>query len=280
MEKPSSPHGAGYSCMPATVIDKGREMMIIRLSVKWLLILGTVFISVAVGGPYLSSACAALPMVDVRETKAVRQHLEENVAQLERALADLGYPIAEKDRALLEATVPLSDDDAISAIQEVLDRYTLLMVHIDDEAWFKIIPASTNPNSRRLIQRQWKAYLVKVNNEGRVTSPLEVRSPQALPIESRDMPQSQSSACEDELHPWSQWLLLKLFKGSMVQTKLSGRELEYFILQLCSLDAGMRAAEIVFYLGGGQVSQGHYADTNMLFYVDKAVDPEVTRRDR
>jgi len=36
----------------------------------------------------------------------------------------------------------------------------------------------------------------------------------------------------------------------------------------------------VFYLGGGQVSQGHYADTNMLFYADKAVDPEVTRRDR
>ena len=110
---------------------------------------------------------------------------------------------------------------------------------------------------------------------------MKVRSPQALPIESIDMPQSQSSACEaDELHPWSQWLLLRLFKGSPVQTKLSGRELEYFILQLCSLDAGMRAAEIVFYLGGGQVSQGHYADTNMLFYVDKAVDPEVTRRDK
>src|ERR1700756_417065 len=152
MEKRSSRHGAGYSCMPATVIDKGREMMIIRLSVKWLLILGTVFISVAVRRPYLSSACAALPMVDVRETKAVRQHLEENVAQLERALADLGYPIAEEDRALLEATVGLSDDDAISAIQQVLDRYSLLMVHIDDEAWFKIIPASTDPNSRRLIQ--------------------------------------------------------------------------------------------------------------------------------
>lgn len=255
--------------------------MIIRLSVKWRLILVTVFITVAVRGPYLSSAGAELPMVDVRETKAVRQHLDENVAQLERALVDLGHPIAEEDRALLKKTVPHSDDDAISAIQQVLDRYTLLMVHIDDEAWFKVIPASGNPNSRRLTQRQWKTYLVKVNNEGRVTSPLEVGSPQALPIESRDIPQSRSSACgADEPHPWSQWLLLRLYKGSQVQTKLSGRELEYFILQLCSLDAGTRAAEIVFYLGGGQVSQGHYADTNMLFYADKAVDPEVTRRDR
>jgi len=58
-----------------------------------------------------------------------------------------------------------------------------------------------------------------------------------------------------------------------MQTTLSGRELEYFILQLCSLDTGIRAAEIVFYLGGGQVSQGHYADTQMLFYIEKAAAP-------
>ena len=42
------------------------------------------------------------------------------------------------------------------------------------------------------------------------------------------------------------------------------------------------AGKVVLITGaaGGQVSQGHYADTNMLFYADKAVDPEVTRRDR
>jgi hypothetical protein len=38
---------------------------------------------------------------------------------------------------------------------------------------------------------------------------------------------------------------------------------------LCSLDAGDRAAEFTFYLGGGQVSQGHYGSTMMVF---KAVD--------
>jgi hypothetical protein len=220
-------------------------------------------------------------MVDVRETKAVRQHLVENIAQLERVLVELGSPFAEEDRVRLEAAAPLSDDDAIGAIQQVLDQYTLLMVHIDDEAWFKVIPASTDPTSRRLTQSQWKTYLVKVNNEGRVTSPLEVRSPQGLPVESTSTPQSQSSACDaGQPHPWSQWLLLRLFKKAPLQTNLSGRELEYFILQLCSLEAGMRAAEIVFYLGGGQVSQGHYADTNMLFYADKAVDREVSPRER
>lgn len=238
---------------------------------NWLFLLGTVVVGVTVPAPYSPSARAELPMVDARDTTAARHRLTDNIAQLMRALAALGSSITEDDRVRLEAMARLSDDEAIGKIQDILDRYALVMVHIDDEAWFKIFPASTDPNSRRLIQRQWKTYLVKVHNEGRVTSPLEVRSPQALPMESNNLHSNQPSACDaDQPHPWSQWLLLRLFKQSPMQTTLSGRELEYFILQLCSLDAGMRMAEIVFYLGGGQVSQGHYADTSMLFYIDKA----------
>jgi asparagine synthetase B (glutamine-hydrolysing) len=40
----------------------------------------------------------AIPTVDARDTKAARQRLEENVAQLLRALADLGSTIPEDDR--------------------------------------------------------------------------------------------------------------------------------------------------------------------------------------
>ena len=238
--------------------------------IKWLIMLGTVVIGISVPTPYSPNAVAAPPMVDPRNTKAARQRLEENVAQIVRALADLGSAVADDDRVRLEATARLPDDEAIGTIQEILDRYALLMVHIDDEAWFKILPASTDPNTRQLVQSQWKTYLIKVNNEGRITSPLEVRSPQALPVDPGSIPQGDSSCDARQPHDWSQWLLLRLYKQSPMQTALSGRELEYFILQLCSLDAGARAAELVFYLGGGQVSQGHYADTNMLFYIDKA----------
>jgi hypothetical protein len=240
-------------------------------SIKWLTVLGTVFIGISVPTPYAPSAVAALPMVDARDTKAARQRLEENAAQIVRTLADLGSAVADDDRLRLEATARLPDDEAIGTIQEILDRYALLMVHIDDEAWFNILPASTDPNTRQLVQSQWETYLIKVNNEGRITSPLEVRSPQALPVDAASIPQNDSSACDArQPHDWSQWLRSRLYKQSPMQTGLSGRELEYFVLQLCSVDAGTRAAELVFYLGGGQVSQGHYADTNMLFYVKKA----------
>jgi hypothetical protein len=240
-------------------------------SIKWLIVLGTVVIGISVLTPYSPSAVAALPMVDPRDTKAARQRLEENVAQIVRTLADLGSALADDDRVRLEATARLRDDEAIGTIQEILDRYALLMVHIDDEAWFKILPASTDPNTRQLVQSQWKTFLIKVNNEGRITSPLEIRSPQALPADPGSIPQNFSLACDaTQPHGWSQWLLSRLYKQSPMQTALSGRELEYFVLQLCSLDAGTRAAELVFYLGGGQVSQGHYADTNMLFHIDKA----------
>ena len=245
-----------------------------RRHLKWMLALGIAIFGVTILAVYAPNSRAAMPMVDARDTKAARQRLEENVAQLLRALGDLGSAIPEDDRVRLDVGAGVPDDEAIGTIQEVLDRYALLMVHIDDEAWFKISPASPDPNSRRLVQSQWKTYLVKVNNEGRITSPLEVRSPQALPMEARGPSLEQSSVCDaNQPHDWSQWLLLRLFKQPPMQTTLSGRELEYFILQLCSLDTGIRAAEIVFYLGGGQVSQGHYADTHMLFYIEKAPAP-------
>ena len=117
---------------------------------------------------------------------------------------------------------------------------------------------------------KWKTYLVKVNNEGRITSPLEVRSPQALAMEAKGPSLGQSSVCDaNQPHDWSQWLLLTSFsKQPPMQTTLSGRELAFSSFSSAALIMGIRAAEIVFYLGGGQVSQGHYADTHMLFYIE------------
>jgi hypothetical protein len=245
-----------------------------RRHLKWMLALGIAISGVTILAVHAPSSRAAVPMVDARDTRAARQRLEQNVAQLLRALADLGSAIPEDDRVRLEVGPGIPDDEAIGTIQEVLDRYALLMVHIDDEAWFKIAPASPDPNSRRLVQSRWNTYLVKVNNEGRITSPLEVRSPQALATAAPGPSLEAPSDCDaNQPHDWSQWLLLRLVKQPPMQTTLSGRELEYFIIQLCSLDTGMRAAEIVFYLGGGQVSQGHYADTHMLFYIEKAAAP-------
>ncbi len=52
-----------------------------------------------------------------------------------------------------------------------------------------------------------------------------------------------------------------------MQRSLSGKQLDYMILQLYSRDAGVRAADLIFNLGGGQIARGHYADTSVLFHV-------------
>ena len=117
-----------------------------RRHLKWMLALGIAIFGVTILAP---GSRAAMPMVDARDTKAARQRLEENVAQLLRALADLGSAIPEDDRVRLDVGAGVPDDEAIGTIQEVLDRYALLQVHIDDEAWFKISPASADPTCGR-----------------------------------------------------------------------------------------------------------------------------------
>lgn len=242
-------------------------------SKKWLGIVVTLAILVTVFLLNTQVANAELSIVSANDPESARQRLEENVGQLVQAMAVLGNPISDKDRMRLEAIRQLPDDEAVGRIQQVLDVYTLVTVHIDDEAWFKIVPASSDPNTRRLVQKHWKSFLIKVNNEGRVTSPLEVRSPQAvLPLNSIESNYFSPTYDGEVQHDWSQWFLVRFFKEKPMPTNLSGKEVEYFILQMCSLDSGIRAGELVFYLGGGQVSQGHFADVNLIFFIDRDRD--------
>jgi hypothetical protein len=221
-----------------------------------------------------SGGWGALPLLDARDMRASRERLEENAAQLARASEGFVGLLTAEDRNRLNAAVRLPDDDeAVGAIQEVLDRYALVLVHIDEEAWFTVSPASHDPNERRLRQDQWSTYLIKVNNESRVTSPLEVRSPEAITVTLDEGGLGDPPRCGD--HPpgnWRQWVNLRLAAPRGMRRTLSGREIEYFILQACSPLAGLFSANLVFYLGGGQVSQGHYADISMLFFVDESRD--------
>jgi hypothetical protein len=117
-----------------------------------------------------------------------------------------------------------------------------------------------------LVKGRWSTFLVKVSNDSRVTSPLEVASPQALALSAAEKSESDGQ-CVARPHDWSKWLLMRLVGPPSMPANLSGKEVEYFVLQICSLDAGDRAAELTFYLGGGQVSQGHFGSTVLLFRV-------------
>ena len=218
---------------------------------------------------HASGGWAAPPLLDARDMRATREWLEENAAQLARASEGFTGLLTAEDRDRLRAVAQLPDDVAVGEIQKILDRHALTVVHIDAEAWFTISPATHDPNERRLRQGRWATYLIKVNNESRVTSPLEIRSSEAITVALDSSDWGAPQRCDD--HPprnWRQWVNLRLTAPPSMKRTLSGREIEYFILQACSPHAGTFSANLVFYLGGGQVSQGHYADINMLFFVD------------
>ena len=214
--------------------------------------------------PVVTIARAALPLID----QVPRQQLSETAELVTQALERLGSPLSAADRARLKTAAQQSDNDAIETIQKVLDPYCLIGIYIDEEAWLRIQPSSNNPDDRRLVQYAWRTFLVKVHNEGTVTTPLEVTSPQAL-LPHEITGASPSSEPKDP-DSWSRWIALRMVQDPPLD-RLSGQLLDYMILQVYSRDAGIRAADLVFRLGGGQVRRGHYADTSLLFYIDSAV---------
>jgi hypothetical protein len=210
-----------------------------------------------------------MPIVVARDQKTTRARLESNVLEIEKTLQEVGSPIPPEEVKSLDAAANMTDYDAIGSIQTILDKYALLSVGLNDEAWFQLIPASPSPKDRILTKGRWQTFLVKLDNASRVTSPLEVRSGQAiedLTVENK----ASKELCVQQPHDWSKWFLMRMVGPPLMPGLMTGKEVEYFVIQLCSLDAGDRAAEFTFFLGGGQVSQGHYGSTMMVF---KAIDP-------
>jgi hypothetical protein len=199
-----------------------------------------------------------------RDIAAARQRLEQNAGDVQKALAKLGAPLPEPDQALLRASASMPDQEALGAMQSVLDKYALVTVGLDDEAWLTITPASPDPATRPLTRYRWETYLVKVTSDARTTSPIAVRSEQALSTMSARN-QEAATTCVEQPRDWARWFMVRMVDGPEITNMLSGKEVEYFVIQLCSLDAGVRAADLTFYLAGGQVSQGHYASSFLVF---------------
>jgi hypothetical protein len=250
-------------------------MMMHMIFGKSLRALGLVALFFASSGPLRAESMAAtqMPVVVARDQKATRARLESNVLEVERTLKEVGSPIPPEAVKSLDAVAGMTDYDAIGSIQTILDKYALLSVGLNDEAWFQLIPASPSPQDRILTKGRWQTFLVKLDNASRVTSPLEVRSGQAIETLSEENKASKEF-CVQQPHDWSKWFLMRMVGPPLMPGLMTGKEVEYFVIQLCSLDAGDRAAEFTFYLGGGQVSQGHYGSTMMVF---KALDLPASR---
>jgi hypothetical protein len=125
----------------------------------------------------LSSTWAARGVSKVEQVEF--QPLAAQVKRLVEALNFLGAPLRRNDELTLEKA--LKETDAARAtreIQNVLDRYSLVEVHISPESRVKVTRGQA---PAELMEHGWRTFLIKVRNEAGITAPLRAESLHALP---------------------------------------------------------------------------------------------------
>src|ERR1051326_3105932 len=204
-------------------------------------------------GAAAASDAPALPLVKNVEL----QPLVAQVRRLLEASDYLGAPVSAADRKALEAAFAKPDGGAAGeAIQAVLDRYCLFGVNINPESRVKVAAGPAKP---ALVEKGWRQFLVKVQNEAGVTAELRAVSRNAQSVHNSPWKKNPSdeqfrkrgddaAAAED---PAELWLDLQMFNGQPLRRELSGLSLEYRIIQLYSRDTGKREGKVAFNVGQG-----------------------------
>ena len=165
---------------------------------------------------------------------------------------------------------------AVEEIQRILNARCLVTIRIESRK-----PDLCGPRwSAGAVGRRhgWRAYLVKVRNEGAVTGALSLESPQARPVYRRGTGLAMAPQSVRPADVTDGWLDLDTYGQKPMEPQLSALELEYRIVLLYSRDRGRREAHIGASLGPGTEDIGFRNRTAVLF--DVAPSHDVTLRVR
>ena len=222
----------------------------------------------------LNALSAALPIVSEVEW----QPFVAQVRRLIEATDYLGAPFSAADKAALNTAMESADHPAaIAKLQQTLDRYALLGVHINPEMRVKVAAGDAKPE---LMQDGWRQFLVKVANESGTTAPLAAVSPNAQSVHNVRAAATPSDKLRRKqgepptLKLADLWLDLRTYDAQPLRPALSGLTVEYRIVQLYSRDAGKREAKIGFNVGQGTQDIGFRNEVDLLFTCLPA--PEIT----
>jgi hypothetical protein len=229
------------------------------LAVRVSFVCTTVFIAT------LSPVLADLHKVDNVSQEGLTEAAKAAIATLEK----VGQPISDADRIRLFAAFDKFGIQSVGAIQDILDRYCLLEIRINEEGWLSTTMASNELADRLLVKGKWKYFLVKINNESAVKAPIAARSPQELLPDELKNAETETNASSAGPDSWYRWIGLQTHDPPLTSVS-PGPTLRYLVLGIFSRDQGMRAANLEFYFVGGAVSQGHYTSQRILFDVAPA----------
>ena len=200
------------------------------------------------------------------------QPLAANIERLDQALDSLGAPLPADLRAALKSAGQARDG---KRLQELLDPRVMLSVHINPESRVK---AMRGPAVAELQQAGYTPVLLKVVNEGGVTSPLRIGSPQSGPVyagmselSGNRMQQQHLRDNENVDRRTDRFLELEMSTAAPMTSALSGLQVEYAIALIYSTEAGRREATISFDVGQGTQDLGFRAEVPVLFTVKPAI---------
>jgi hypothetical protein len=238
-------------------------------TMRRLIVLGS--FSLALGAGLLAQSptpLAPLPLVQNLDL----QPFAGQVRRLLEATDYLGAPFSAEERRALEAAFQNSDTArAVEAIQRLLDAHCLVGIQINPESRVKV---AQGPARLELVEKGWRQFLVKVQNEAGVTAELRAISPNARSVHDspwqrtvsdwayRGREETADSASAGER---DRWLDLQMFNQQPLRPTLSGLGVEYRIIQLYSRDAGQREGRIAFDVGQGTQDLGFRNEIDLLF---------------
>ncbi|GMU92195.1 MAG: hypothetical protein AMXMBFR4_12530 [Candidatus Hydrogenedentota bacterium] len=215
------------------------------------------------------SPLAAQDVYTVHEVDA--QPLMAQAIRLHDALAFLGSSLLDADSAALKALNDVKPSQETSiAIQEILDRYCIAMVHINPEMRVKVLRGPADPV---LMQHGWKSFLVKVHNEAGTRAELKPESVNAAPLlhRSTGAPEPRPENLLTEGQVAQRFLEITMYHRRPMQALLSGLSLEYAIVQIFTKDSGKREAKLGFNIGQGTQDLGFRDHLDILFDCKPAV---------
>lgn len=227
-------------------------------------------------------ACLLLPFLPLRGEflpvyEVDLQPFASATGRLIEALQFAGSPVDPADIDSINNLVKGGDaDEAVSGIQEILDRYCVAGVRINAESR---VTVEAGPSEKLLFEQGWRSFLVKVHNEAGITPILVADSPNAAPQFRKSTAAKSPSHDITASDVANRWLDVEMLDRRPLNPRLSGLAVEYRIIQLYSRDPGQREAKLSFNVGQGTQDIGFRNEVAILFDCASASEVKIKVRD-
>jgi len=197
------------------------------------------------------------------QTRVSLQPFAQHVRQVETSLGYLGQPLDQSDHEAINQAIAGPDEAAaVARLEQILDKYTLMIVDISPESRVKV---QSGAAKAELVEAGTRIFLVKVTNKAGVTAQLVAESPNALPIFVQSDLSPEPPKVIVAADSRDRWMDLELYDKDPMSPRLSGLPLEYRILTIYSRDRGQRSAAIGFDVGQGTQDIGFRNEMTVLF---------------